>query len=233
MECLNYEKAKNAFTLIELLVVLAIMSILTALTVAAFSSHQASGNINKNISVLSGSLELAREYAVAKDTYVWVAFYPSTASNGLHSLSVAVLASNDGSDPAGAAAPWNTYDYGAVPTTEISLIDKVFTLQQFSVLNAASLSPNSLPATPAVTNAANSMATASFFTLALPGTSTPVAFTQAVEFLPTGQVRNSSNPIDVIDLDVQSQKGNVQDANNIAVLRINGFTGQTVVYRNE
>jgi prepilin-type N-terminal cleavage/methylation domain-containing protein len=233
MTRLNHETTKAAFTLIELLVVLAIISILAVLSIVAFTSLQGSGNTNKNISVLSGSLELAREYAVAKNTYVWVAFYPSTASNGLNLLSVAVLASNDGSDPASATLSWATYNYGTVPTAAISLINKVVTLQQIAVLNAASLSPNSLPPTPAVTSGANSMATGNFFTLALPGTSTAVTFTQAIEFLPTGQVRNSSNPVAVIDLDVQPQKGSVQDTKNIAVVRINGLTGETVVYRNE
>jgi prepilin-type N-terminal cleavage/methylation domain-containing protein len=230
---LKYARVKAGFTLIELLLVLAIISILSVLSVLAISSLQGSGNMNKNISALSGSLELAREYAVSKNTYVWVAFYPSSASNGLNLLSVAVLASNDGSDPASATPSWATYNYGTVPTSEISLINKIVTLQQISMLNAASLSPNSLPTTPAVTSGANSIATGNFFALALPGTPAPVTFTQAIEFLPTGQVRNSSNPVDAIDLDVQPEKGNVQDTKNIAVLRINGLTGQTVVYRNE
>ena len=222
------------FTLVELLVVIAIIVLLSVLAMPAISSLVASGNMTRNVSELSDTLELARQYATANNTYVWVAFYSSTGTNGLNSLSVAVLASNDGTDPASASSSWATYNYGAVPNPQISLVSKIVTLQQISVLGAGRLSVGSLPATPAVSDPANSLATlqtGNFFTMTLPGTTTSIAFTQAIEFQPSGQVRNGSSPINVIDLDIQPQKGTVNDTKNLAVLRINGLTGQTVVYR--
>jgi hypothetical protein len=56
-------------------------------------------------------------------------------------------------------------------------------------------------------------------------------FTQAIEFTPSGQARNGGGPVDVIDVDLQPQKGTVNDPKNVAVLRVNGLTGETAVYR--
>jgi Tfp pilus assembly protein FimT len=223
--------------LVELLAVIAIMVILAFVSLPALTSLLGSGNTNQNISQLNGILELAREYAVANNTYVWVAFSPATGSGGVSSLSVAVLGSNDGTDPASSSsAPWGNANcsYGTVPNSEISLVNKVIILQQISLQNAGTYAVNSLPATPAVTSTANSVASSShgFFSMTLPGGSTAVNFTQGIEYLPTGQARNASGPINVIDLDVDPQMGTVSQTKNAAVVRLNGLTGEPVVYRN-
>jgi prepilin-type N-terminal cleavage/methylation domain-containing protein len=236
MKLHGYLHGRSAFTLVEMLVVLVIMAILSVLAAPAISSLLSGKNATRNISELSDTLELARQYATANNTYVWVAFYPNTGSDNTHSLSVAVLASNDGTDPESTTStPWGTTgcNYGTVPSSEISLVSKVTTLKQISLQNAGSFSVDTLPATPTVTASVNSLVTSSsgLFNMALPGASTPVEFTEGVEFLPSGQVRNSSSPINVIDLDVQPQTGSASQTQNVAVLRINGLTGQTVVYR--
>jgi Tfp pilus assembly protein FimT len=213
------------------------MVILAFVALPALSSLVGSGNANRNVSQLSDVLELAREYAVANNTYVWVAFYPATGTNGVTSLSVAVFASNDGTDPANStSAPWGnaSCSYGTVPSSEISLINKVITLQQILLQNAGTYAVSSLPTTPTVTSAANSVASNSggFFAMTLPSGTSTVNFTQGIEYLPTGQARNGSSPTNVIDLDVDPQAGNVPQPQNAAVVRINGLTGEPVVYRN-
>jgi prepilin-type N-terminal cleavage/methylation domain-containing protein len=233
----RHSQGNKAFTLVELLAVISIMVILAFFSLPALTSLLGSGKANQNISQLSDILEVAREYAVANNTYVWVAFYPATGSGGVSSLSVAVLASNDGTDPASSSsAPWGnaSCSYGTVPNSEISLVNKITTLQQISLQNAGTYTVNSLPATPAVTSTANSVASNShgFFSMTLPGGSSLVNFTQGIEYLPTGQSRNGSSPANVIDLDVDPQMGNVSQLKNAAVVRINGLTGEPVVYRN-
>jgi prepilin-type N-terminal cleavage/methylation domain-containing protein len=231
----EHSTARRGFTLLELLVVMAIIIVLSILTIPNLASLLGGENMTRNLAQLSDTLEVAREYATANNTYVWIAFYPNTGSNGINTLTVAVFASNDGTDPASTTStPWGNAacSYGLVPSSEISLISKMTTLKQISLLNAASFPIGTLPATPAVSASVNSVATTpgGLFTARVPG-GTTVNFTQAIEFLPSGQARNSSSPTNVIDLDIQPQTGTTAQSQNVAVLRINGLTGQTVIYR--
>jgi type II secretory pathway pseudopilin PulG len=233
----RHSHGRRAFSLVELLAVITVIIILAFVSLPAISSLVGSGNANRNISQLGDILELAREYAVANNTYVWVVFYPATSSGGVSSLSVAVLGSNDGTDPASSSsAPWGNANcsYGTAPNSEISLVNKVIILQQTSLQNAGTYAVNSLPAAPAVTSTANSVASSShgFFSMTLPSGSSAVNFTQGIEYLPSGQARNGSSPSNVIDLDVDTLVGNVSQLHNAAVVRINGLTGMPVVYRN-
>ncbi len=225
----------------ELLVVISVIAILSAAGGPAISALTSSGSADQNISQLSGILEQAREYAVSQNTYVWVAFYNSTAPNGSSQVSVAVVASTDGTDPAGASgvSTWQTYPYGTVPGEGLALINKIVTLKQLNIKSATQvIAPASLPVvTPPVTSTANSINdgttnnSTGLFSIQVPGSSVTSSFIPGVQFTPSGQARNSSSPVNVIDLDLQPQKGTVNDAKNVAVLRMNGLTGETVVYR--
>jgi prepilin-type N-terminal cleavage/methylation domain-containing protein len=235
----RHGKVKNAgFSLVELLAVIAIIALLTAGTGQAISALISSGGANQNISQLSGILEQAREYAVSQNTYVWVTFYsPAAATNGVKQVSVAVVASTDGTDPAAVngGPSWEQQSYGTIPSSGLALVNKVVTFKQVSLKGANELAttPSSLPTSPSVQDPTNSLATntSGYFSIQIPGTSGTAQFTQAVEFTPSGQARNSSSPVDVIDVDVQPQKGAVDDTKNVAVLRLNGLTGETAVYR--
>ncbi len=64
-----------AFTLVELLAVMSIVLIMAALVIPAFNAITGAGDVTKAAYDLAGALELARTYALANNTYVWVGFY--------------------------------------------------------------------------------------------------------------------------------------------------------------
>lgn len=225
-------RCQKAFTLVELLAVISAMAIMAAIAVPSLMGLTSSGRMNQNLLELSGLLEEARQYALAQNTYVWVAFLSRTDSNGIKTLSVAVLASKDGIDPASPAS-WVTNPYGDVPNAQIGLVGKIITLRQISLLPAATLTSAQIPDLPAAPAPINGVANSSgFFNLQIPGTSAPQAFTQALQFTPSGEARNGINPVDLVELDLEPQKGNaIPDQDNVAVIRVNGLTGESVIYR--
>jgi prepilin-type N-terminal cleavage/methylation domain-containing protein len=221
----------NAFTLVEILTVLSIMAIITAIAVPAMMGSTASGRMNQNLLELTGVLEQSREYALSQNTYVWVAFAPGTDGSGVNTLSVALLASKDGTDPASPAS-WANTSYGSVPNIQIGLISKIITLRQFTLVPAATFSTTQIPSLPPAPGPINGLASSSgFFSLQMPGTATSLTFNKALQFCPTGEARNGTSPVDLLELDLEPQKGNAYDQKNVAVIRVNGLTGESIVYR--
>jgi prepilin-type N-terminal cleavage/methylation domain-containing protein len=232
MTSLRHKASRAGFSLAELLVVITIVALLSVATGPAISALTSSGSASQNISQLSGLVEQAREYAVSQNTYVWVALNSTTTPG---QVSVAIIASTDGTDPANVSgtSTWQTANYHAVPAPGLVLVSKVVTLKQFTILNAGAVTPPSLPAAPVPadpTNSINSGGTGGF-SIQIPGQSTTTSFIPAILFTPSGQVRNSNSPVNIIDFDLEPLKGTATDTKNIAVLRMNGLTGEGVVYR--
>lgn len=67
-------RLSGGFTLIELMTVAAIIVVLAALTIPAISAFSESQRIRRSLDELSRLLEFAKAEAMARDTYVWVAF---------------------------------------------------------------------------------------------------------------------------------------------------------------
>ncbi|CAN5342381.1 hypothetical protein BH09VER1_BH09VER1_27610 [soil metagenome] len=217
----------SAFTLIELLVVMAVAGMLLGLSGVAVTSLSKGGTLNKSLADVAGTLEQARQYAVAQNTYVWVAFLPGTMS-GNSTVSMVVLASKNGADP----TPWSAY--GTVPNSQIGLLTRVKTFDQIGLSDAATFTDRipELTGATAVTKDVNSLANGTAkFSVLLPGTTTPVVFDRVIQFTPSGEAHNASNLIDVIEFGMQPTHGTVADEKNVAAIRVNGLTGQTQVYR--
>ncbi len=206
---------------------MAIMAIVAAISIPAIFALTNSNKLNSVASELQGMLEQARQYAVAQNTYVWVAFNTQTNSSNVDTVSVAVIASADGSDPG---------TYGTVPSSSYTLISRIRTFPQI-VLQSPSYTGITLPTTgtestnpAAPANAMQTLTTA--FNIQLPGASTATTFTQALIFSPSGAVRNSTSPIDFVEFVLEpAMTHSNPNAKNVAFMRVNGLTGQTIVYR--
>jgi len=93
---LNNQPLRNSFTLIELLVVMAIMSLLALMARPALNAIMGGMGVDQGVSQIQGMLEMARDEAVARHTYVWVGF-ATTNMGGISVLQMGAVYSNDGS----------------------------------------------------------------------------------------------------------------------------------------
>ncbi len=233
----------RAFSLIELLVVIAIMVILVAGATLSFRGINSSGNFNKALNDISGVLEQARAYAVAQDTYVWVALYENIpASGGPKEVYVGTFASNDGTDPFNWTGPVTvTLPPGTVGSTGTTLTQIIRTYHYKGLHLQTGTLPNA-PTTPNLPATASTTPPAPIFQCTAQSDSGPVTLTSAgtgtisvywvVQFTPTGAARNSANTINSIWFGLQpSLSKTVLDTKNIASMEVNGLTGLTTVYR--
>lgn len=212
----------RAFSLVELLAVMCVMSILMSLAVPAISSLAKGSQMNQALTEVSGLMEMARQQAIAQNTYVWVAFNSDAASIGTDDqVRVAVLVSKSGSD----LAAWGQDDTTQA-TAQTQLVVRPRTFNQVK-LSDAGLFKSQIAALPS--DAASSLGAAGF-TIKVPGNQNEV-FTKAIQFTPSGEARIAASMAGAVELGLQPTHGHAADVNNVAVVRINGLTGQTRIYR--
>jgi len=178
--------------------------------------------MNQALTEISGLFEGARQYAVANNTYVWVVFDDSPHGDE-DRLLVATLASKTGIE----LAPWGTDDT-ASGSARTRLLSKVRTFKQVKLSGAGVFGSDKISDLPEVPDAGDPGD--SDFVLRLPGEGEE-NFEKAVEFTPSGEARNAATLIGVIEIGLQPTHGRVADADNVAVIRINGLTGQSTIYR--
>lgn len=90
-----------AFSLIELLVVIAIISVLATMTVFGIQSMSVSRGVTQAASDLASLLELARNEAINKKTFVWVTVN-DIANSGSSEVQMIAVYSADGSSSSAA-----------------------------------------------------------------------------------------------------------------------------------
>ncbi len=133
-------KRDSGFTMVELLVVVAIMIVLVALTVPALTSMAKGNQMTQSLIEMTGLLEQARQYAISRNTYVWVAMRPNPNGANGDELSVAVLASKTGTDP----VTWSSYGT-TVPDNQIDLAARIRTFDQIRFEEAGTFTESKIP----------------------------------------------------------------------------------------
>lgn len=206
-------EGQRSFSLTELLVVIAVMAMLMSVSLPALTSLAFGGHFNQAVTEVNGMLEQARQYAVAQNTYVWVAFNIDQV-NSIDQLAVAVVSSKDGTD----LGP--PYVNPTSSSSTIRLVSKIRTFPQLLLQD-----------TPTATN---SLTSSSFFSMKIPGASgSSSLFTRGIQFTPSGEARVAGSPVDVIEFGLQPKRNSSAptDTNNIAIVRVTGITGRVKVDR--
>jgi len=96
----RHSRGCAAFSLIELLVVIAIISVLATMTVLGIQSMSVSRGVTQAASDLTSLLELARNEAINKKTFVWVAVNDITNSGSSEVQMIAVYSADGSSSSA-------------------------------------------------------------------------------------------------------------------------------------
>ena len=195
------------FSLLELLVVVALLGVLSVLAVPALSGLTRSNTMNKNLLILSGVFEQARQYAISRNTYVWVVLTSASNTGLTNSLKVGQIASLDGTD----VLSWSPASTLVSGSSNLEMVGRPQELRMVRIENSAAA------------DAGASMASVNI-------TGGTLTFTRAVQFTPTGEARVGASVSRFIDLAVLEDS--VVGSSNRAVLRLTGLTGKTSVQRN-
>jgi type II secretory pathway pseudopilin PulG len=240
--------------LIELLSVIAIMGLLVSMSLPAIQSERSSLSFNSSVDGIAGILSQAQAYATGRNTYVWVAFYPTdpaglpvpvTDRSG-EEVYVATYASADGTDPIEWGADLTTVPIPYVPSGStapaIFQVGKVSLFKQLHLETQNFATSATVPSMPAALNTPTPPLSTVSFQLAINSPSLTLssqalpsdenAATLVIGFTPSGSAQVSSSPVNSIGLDLQPVKSaGVNNVNNLAAVRINGLVGLTTVYR--
>jgi prepilin-type N-terminal cleavage/methylation domain-containing protein len=222
----NPSRASKGFTLVELLVVMAIITLLAALAGPGIIAMVKAPKIDQAVTSCTSALEWARQYAVANNTYTWVAFYQDNTDATGSKVYIAILASADGTDPTAGFTVT-----GTVPAANYNLLYKITAFPQISLESAGANTWSGLSTpTPTPSSLANNVVN---FSLNVPAKGASEQFNQVLQFSPAGEARVSSGLVSLIELGLSPVKGpsNSLDTHNVAVLRVAGMTGQATLYR--
>ena len=203
-----------AFTLLELLVVIAIIGMLAALTVPAVPSILGARGVAKAVEDTSGILELARTEAMARRTYVYVAFL-NTNSFGNSEIRIGAVASLDGSTDAS--------------TNNLRPIAKALKVERTMLTNAIPAQVSGL-----ISNPAFGMSNATGLPAFTVGNVVFDGAPYGVIFSPNGEAlatASSMSFLSKVDLGLVATKGTTPQTNDGAAVRYLGGSGNIQVFR--
>ncbi len=217
---------RDAFTLIELIVVLAIGVLLSAAALPALVSVLQSRGLTQDIYGLSEMLDLARNEAISRETYVWVGIQPVT-NNGTAELQVAAVASMDGTGN-------NTVVSNLIGISKVLYLQNVV-LCQWSNLKLATqkLSTNYFTTAIMPLSVANNTTGVSFQAGTVQFTQkTTITFTPRGEALLPGSVSIATGYDPYIDVSLREAHGTqiAENADDASIV-IDGATGATQMLR--
>ncbi len=252
MKTRNLSRARaKGFTLMELLTVISIGCILAMLTVPAVQGLQKGFDFDRSLSAMVDSFNLARSYAIAQNTYVYVGLTELDRKQSLSSspqvkgtgrVALSIVATRDGTSDISSGAGANLTQVRQVQTYEaLHFASGLFTTSQGSgtgaMARSTALTPVALPLT----------ATGMSKTFSLPlGVSTGAGKYNFIDntnsavlcFTPQGGVLLNGSPVQLLEIDLQPMAGTVTPSlpanvnkGNHAALLIDGVTGGVAIYR--
>jgi prepilin-type N-terminal cleavage/methylation domain-containing protein len=231
----NNRTRSSGFTLIELLTVLAIIAVLTYLTIPMIAGLQKAGALNEATDSIATSLQQARAYAMANNTYVMVGFEETDfsvprnqkQSTGKGRVAIQLFSSLN----------------GTLDLTPANLM-AVGRLQAFDNVHLA-------PPTTNTGTLANRMPPPALPTAAyivgdsLPASTSPIVsgnytFTQVMAFNPQGEIylpttTPPTTSLQFLEVDLQQSNGAAvptPPSNNQSAIQIDGLVGAVSVYRS-
>lgn len=208
----------SAFTLIEMLAVMAIISLMLVVARPAMSSLSKAGNFSNSMSQVAQTFDVARQRAIAKNTYVWVAIRTGKDESGPY-LDLCAVESKTGTDKLewnGSATLPSDPDFTLVqPTTRISQVD---------LAPEGEITESQIPSLPSVSDPPSDMAQTVNFRFE-GGRWAGGDFNRVVQFTPSGEARTSKGLVGCIELGLKQWPKSTP-----AVIRLNGITGLSTVY---
>lgn len=246
----------RGFTLVELLVVIGLMIVLMAFLGPAISRVATAGPAKAYYDI-AGLLEYARTYAMANQTYVFVGFAEtdasqpdsSSSSSGIGRVHVAAVASRDGTPGFSAADPGRTWKAGYKDGNSLVAISKKLVFDNVHMTDVLPVTTTGPMAQRPVFNyqqiGTTTVETPFTWPLGTPlgPTSKPgtAYFDKGVMFDPNGVARISGAGDKIaqyIELCMQQTRKTVdpgmpQEASvgNHAAISINGLTGAVTIFR--
>jgi prepilin-type N-terminal cleavage/methylation domain-containing protein len=253
-----WRERRGGFTLVEMLTVVSIAAILAILSVPALQGLQTAGGFDKSTYALADSLNLARSYAVANNTYVYVGVTevdrtqnpgasPQVVGQGGR-VAISMVATTDGTSDysSSSSSVWtgaNLTQVRQVQTFDgFHIASKVFPMATTG--NMAR--PSNVETTPALLPAPSAQATPFSIPLGSAGSNGKYNFngtsSEIICFNPQGGVLLTQNgvlsAVQWLEIDVQPMLGTVAppapanvNKGNQAALIVDGVTGAVNVYR--
>jgi len=199
----------SAFSLIELLVVIAVIAVLASLAGPVMSSLTRAGSITRTATDLSLTLEQARVFAMANNTYVWFALKENAASQ---QVSCAVVAGVNG-QKSDIQTPGG---YKMISRTKTFENTKLLPKNHAEPL--AGMSPN-------VADIIDS----TMSNISIDSGGQNQVYQKVIQFGPTGEAAiGSASQARWVQFGIDSVNGG---GDNYAILQVSGLTGQVRVFR--
>jgi prepilin-type N-terminal cleavage/methylation domain-containing protein len=258
---LNWRERTRGFTLVEMLTVVSIAAILAILSVPALQGLQSAGGFDKSIYALADSLNLARSYAVANNTYVYIGLTevdrlqnpgatPQVAGSGRVVLSIVATSDGTSDYSSSNSSVWTSAGNGT--GANLTQVRQVQTFDGFHIASTVfptttignMARPSNVEATPALLPAAASPVTPFAIPLGSNVTTSGGKYnfnntsSEIICFNPQGGVLLNGSAVQWLEIDVQLMLGAVAptaptnvNKGNQAALIVDGVTGAVNVYR--